>query len=179
MGLFDRIVLALYSMAVSVVAGVLFLVSVGWTRPLTAFAGLFGVSSGRLTVAVVALVFVGVSARMLLLMLRRAPARVGAIVHDSPLGEVRVSLSAIENLVGRTARQVQGVREVKSRVSAGSTGVAVSIRAWVSPDISIPAATDEIQNRVKDYIANVVGVGVEEVRVLIENITSERKSRVE
>ncbi|MCL5046184.1 MAG: alkaline shock response membrane anchor protein AmaP, partial [Actinobacteria bacterium] len=98
-----------------------------------------------------------------------------AIVHETELGEVYVALDAIENLVKKVARQVKGVREVKAKVENNQGGIAIYIRAVVTPETSIPDASLEIQNVLKRYVRDVVGVAVAQTRIAIVNIAGESR----
>jgi len=179
MGIVDRIVLGLYSLSLSVISLAFFLVALGWTSPLALIISSFRNPQGRLAVGTLSLVFFVVSVRFLYYGFRKAH-QGQAVVHESPLGEVRISLGAVENLVSRVARQIQGVRDVRSSVTNTPGGILVTVRSWVSPDVSIPSVSSEMQKSIKNYVANVVGTGVSEIRVLVENITTDsRKSRVE
>lgn len=179
MGIPDRILLALYAMVLTAVSLALFVVSLGWTTPLESLLSVLEDPRGRMALGLSSLAFLAVSLRFLYFGFRRKyPSR--AIIHETPLGEIRVSLGAVENLVKKVARQIHGVRDVRASVANTPEGVVTDIRAWVSPDVSVPEVSENIQKSVGEYVKNVVGVGVAEVRVLVENITTEaRRARVE
>lgn len=179
MGILDRIALALYAFFLAVFSFAMVLVAAGWRRPMDLLGTSLETISGRWVTGIVSLILFLASIRFLYFGFGRRRG-VQTIVHETPLGEVRVSLDAIENLIRRVARQVQGVRDVKPRVVSGPAGLSVSLKVSVSPDISIPEVSDDLQNTIKNYVRNVVGVGVTEVKTFVENITAEAKrSRVE
>ncbi|HHY46462.1 MAG TPA: alkaline shock response membrane anchor protein AmaP [Firmicutes bacterium] len=103
-----------------------------------------------------------------------------AIVRETSLGEVRISLVAIENLVRRVARQVRGVKEVDTLVEIGDDGIRASLSIMVAPDINIPEICDELQARVEQYVRDTVGVDTLKTRINVRNISgTEQRSRVE
>lgn len=102
-----------------------------------------------------------------------------AIVQETELGTVRISLKAVESLVQRAARQVQGVRDVKVDLRTDKQGVAITLTVAVAPDLAIPAVSDEIQHRVAQYITQTVGVIVTRVAVTFRTVTETGKARVE
>jgi len=89
------------------------------------------------------------------------------------LGDVHVSLDAVENLVEKTARHIRGVRGVKVAVQHNDAGVAVMLKIVVSPDSNIPAVTDEVQQRISASIKNTVGVEPTDIRVMVNNIAND------
>lgn len=102
-----------------------------------------------------------------------------AIVQETELGTVRISLKAVEDLVQRAARQAQGVRDVKVDLRSDKQGVFINLIVTVAPDISIPAVSDEVQRRVEQYITQTVGVTVARVTVTFRAVAELSRSRVE
>ncbi|MCR4397432.1 MAG: alkaline shock response membrane anchor protein AmaP [Firmicutes bacterium] len=178
-GLFDRVVLTLYTFFLALFSLTMLCVSLGWSYPLALLGTSLGTVSGRWATGLVSLVLFSASLRLLYAGFRRRRGS-QSVVHETPMGDVRISLDAVEDLVKRVGRQVSGVRDVKARVASGSAGLRVLVRLTASPDISIPQMSDELQTTVKNYVKNVVGVGVSEVQVHVDTITAEsRRSRVE
>jgi uncharacterized alkaline shock family protein YloU len=179
MRLFDRIVLAIYTLSLGALSVIFILMSLGWHLPMEVVGTSLSDPQGRLLVGIIALFYLVISARFIYFAFKRKYSG-QTVVHETALGEVRVTLDAIENLVKKVARQVQGVREVAGRVYMGPAGIRVALSVVVSPDISIPSVSNEVQTSVKSYVRSVVGVDVSEVSVFVENITAEaRRSRVE
>jgi len=179
MRIFDRVVLAVYTLTLDVFAVIFVLMAFGWRVPLDIVRTSLENAQGRWLVGLISSFYLAMSLRLIVYAFRRKYAG-QAVVHDTSLGEVRISLDGIENLVRKVARQVQGVREVRGNVQMSPDGLRVSLSIVMSPDISIPSVSSEVQTTVKSYVRNVVGVEVAEVRVQVENITAEvRRSRVE
>ena len=105
---------------------------------------------------------------------RRNNAGGKAVVHDYKLGQVRISVLAIENLVKKAVGQLPGVKEVKPRVVEHQKGMGLHIRVVVTPDISIPEVSREIQQKVQEYLAQTTGITVSEIKVIVDNISSTR-----
>lgn len=179
MGLFDRIILTIYTFALTFLSAVFLAMAAGWSVPLDVIRDILRHEQGRLVVGLTAGAFFVASVRLLYFAFRRRG--IGqAIRHDTEMGEVKVSLAAIENLVTRVARQQRGIREVRPSAEIRNGAVAVTLRAAVTPDVSIPELSLLLQKEIARHVRNVAGVDVAEVRVLISNITSEhRRSRVE
>lgn len=159
-------------------AALLVLAALHLVAPETWLANALQTPGGRITVGVWGFVFFVVSVRLIYsaLFMRVAGE---AVLHTTELGEVRISLDAVENLVRRVARSIKGVRDIKATVTNGPDGLVVFLRGVMSPEISVPVASEEIQQAVKSYVHRVVGVEVVEVRIAVDNISNESRRRID
>ncbi|MBE3590668.1 MAG: alkaline shock response membrane anchor protein AmaP, partial [Firmicutes bacterium] len=112
MGLVDRIILTIYTFALAFFSLAIVLLALGWDEPQSLLAAAVATQSGRVALGLAGLVFFAVSVRLLYFAFNR-PNRHRAVVHEAELGEVRISLEAVENLVARVARGIKGVRDVR------------------------------------------------------------------
>lgn len=168
-----------FALGMAAVSALAIVAALGWQVPLVWLERALGSGGGRAGIALVSLVFLAVSLRFLYFGFRRRSA-IQTLVHETPLGEVRVSLAAVESLVQRTSRQVKGVREVRPWVASKPEGLAIALRTVVSPDVNVPEVASELQRTIKHAVQTVVGVAATEVRVFVENISSEpRRGRGE
>ncbi len=102
------------------------------------------------------------------------------VIYQTQFGEIRITVSAIENLALRACKKVKGVRDAHVGVRADKlTGLDVYIEVTVSPDMAIPQVKAEIETKVSDYIYETVGMRVNSVKVLITKIAAETRTRVE
>lgn len=181
MGILDRIVLELMTIGLAFVAAVAVLMALGWLAPLNQLQYALSATNGRWAVGLVGLVYLVGAVRFILygFARRRYPSQ--TLTQDTELGEVRVSLGAVESLVKKVAHQVRGVRDIHAWVGKNADGgIDVELQVVVSPESNIPSLSDEIQTSVRDYVHNVVGVTVGQVKVLVENISNEaRRGRVD
>jgi uncharacterized alkaline shock family protein YloU len=177
--LFDRIVLTIYTFSLAFLSLAFLSLSFGLNSPLFYLENALGTSGGAWGIGIIAFIFFIASIRLLYYAF--GPRRKGGtVIRENEMGEVRISLSAIENLVRKVVRQVEGVRDVRAAVAVPPTGLVVHARVSVSPDVAIPEVSDDIQTSVKNYVNNIVGINVIEVRVLVDNITNEtRRTRVD
>jgi uncharacterized alkaline shock family protein YloU len=178
-GIIDRIILTVYTMALLVCSGLAVLIGLGWARPAGAIRVALDTLNGRLSIGAVGLIFFVSSVRLLILAFRRRqPGQ--SVVHETDLGDVNISLDAIENLVQRVARQMRGVRDVRPQVGLSADGLHASMRVWVSPDVNIPELARDLQEEVGRSVQGVVGVALAGLDIRVENITTEtRRGRVD
>ena len=92
------------------------------------------------------------------------------VLQTSEYGEIRIAIVAIENMVLRVVQQTQGVKDNGRRVSYSPDGLIIQVKIKVMPDLELPELVNGLQVRVKNYVEEITGIIVHEVRVLVENI---------
>lgn len=176
MGPFDRGLLAVYALFITLLSSLFAAVLLGWAAPLFWLREyLYPDRADVLWTTIAGLILAGV--RLFWVSLRR-PEGKHVVLAESALGQVKVSLQAIESLVEKVVSQVSGVREVKPRIILVPQGVGIQVRVAVTPDVNVPEASLEIQNRVKERVLEVTGITINQVKVSVENIAA-HKPRVE
>jgi len=175
----DRGLIIIHALAAALFSLLFLVMSFGWLLPLDFFRTSLTDQYGRLLFGFLGAAFFLISLRLLYSSTERISGK-QAVVHETPLGQVKVSVHAIENLTKKVARQIRGVRDVKAYVAVGNgSEINVQIRTTVSPEINIPALTTEIQQTIKEYIFDVVGITVASVKVFVDNISADVRSRIE
>lgn len=179
MGVLDRMVLTLYTISLAIISFlmVLFAAAPDWV-PVAKWLDEARGTSSRVAIFGAGLAFFLVSVRLIIFAFSR---RGGgqAVVHETALGDVRISLDAVENLVRRVARGVKGVREVRPAVTLANGALVVELRGVISPEVSIPDVSEEIQTAIRSYVKRVVGVEVAEIRLHVDNISNEARRRLD
>ncbi len=176
MGLFNRLLLLLYSLSIMTALFILGLAVAGWTTPIKLLQTYLTGYNERIIIGVIIAVLLIISIKFFLQALSVEKKPVQAVVHETELGQIRVSVEAIENLIYRVIKQIGGVADIKPRVTCLPEGINIFLRVVLSPEVNIPETSDEIQNRVRDYISEVAGVKVQSVKILVDSITPEVKS---
>jgi len=179
MGLFDRIILTVMTLIVAAISAVTIMLAAGWLIPLEVFWTSLKDDVGRWLIGILAGITFIISVCFIYYGFHRSGVD-QTLVHESELGEVRISVTAVESLVRKVARQVKGVRGVRGWVQADGGRLSVRLRTVISPDVSVPEVSGDIQRAVRDCLRNVVGVEAGDVKVFVENISNEaRRGRVE
>lgn len=112
-----------------------------------------------------------VVALILLILGLRSSKKVGnAVLKGSEYGEVLISITAVENMVLRVVQQTQGIKDVSRQVLFTPDGLVVRVRIRVMPDIALPGLISELQSKIKEYLEEITGIVVHEVKVMVENI---------
>lgn len=178
MKMYERALLVIYPLTWVALALVVVMVAAGWNVPLDKVQQALATTVNRWGLGAGAGVILVVALKLFLDNFRQ-PAVVQALVRQSSLGEVRITLSALENLVVRGAHSVKGVRDVRPRVRITPEGVAVFVQASVTPESRIPEVSAELQNAIKESLEQTAGIEVLEARILVDGIGHEPKGRVE
>lgn len=176
MGPFDRALLAVYTFFLTLLFALFSAVMLGWPAPMFLLRDIFYPGRPEVFWPLMALLILS-GGRLFWISLHKPRGR-HVVLAESALGQIKVSLQAIENLVEKVVSQINGVREVKPRMVSLPQGVGILVRASVTPDVNVPEVSVEIQNRVKERVFEVTGLSVNTVKVSIENISAQ-KPRVE
>ncbi len=173
MGIVDRVVLSLYAFALTVVSFMVVLTSFGWNAPVNLIVETLKTPSGRTATGIVSGLIFLAGLRFIYYGFKRAPAQ--AVVHDTGMGEVNISLVAVRSLVTRVASRTPGVREVRTRVqlNGSGTGIMVALDLKVASDANLPDLADKVQKATSSYVHDIVGVTVDSVKVSVSDISLE------
>lgn len=175
---FDRFILAVYSLFISVLFILFSAVMLGWPAPLILLRDVFYPGRPEVFWPVMAVVIL-IGARLFWVSIYRPQKKPHHVVlAENALGQVNLSLSAVEDLSNKVAGKIHGVREVSSQMVEVPQGVGLKIQASVTPDINVPSASAEIQNMIKEKVFEITGLQVNSVEVHIQSI-SVKKPRVE
>lgn len=175
---FDRVILALYSLFITVLFILFSAVMLGWPAPLILLRDVFYPGRPEVFWPIMVVVIL-IGARLFWVSLYIPQRKTHHVVlAENALGQVNLSLSAVEDLSNKVAGKIHGVREVSSQMVEVSQGVGLKIRASVTPDINVPSASAEIQSTIKEKIFDITGLTVSSVEVHIESISA-TKPRVE
>lgn len=101
------------------------------------------------------------------------------IIHENPLGQVKISLAAIDGMIHRLLEQKEGISRINTSLWAEEAGLSIRVKADVSPDLKLPGETRSLQEEIKEYIQETAGVNVEKVEILVNAVESKPQLRVE
>ena len=176
MGIFDRIILTIYTFVLTFFA--LGVVLIGLRLfPMDLIGTGITYLYGRWEASLVGAVFFLVSIRLLLAGSRSQHNKVDTLVLHNPMGDVHVALDAVENLVAKAARHAQGVRGVKVKAVNNDKVLNGAVQAVISPDNHVPAVTAEIQQLITEHVKHTIGIELTNVRITVENISNDFKGK--
>lgn len=80
------------------------------------------------------------------------------IAFENPDGQVTISLSAIEDFIKRSMKQLPEVKESRPNVRASKKGITIVNKVVLFSDTNIPETTEKIQSIVKTRVQDMLGV---------------------
>ncbi|MFZ5626449.1 MAG: alkaline shock response membrane anchor protein AmaP [Bacillota bacterium] len=168
----DRFLLAVYSFIVGLGMVILALYSLGWNLPAFLLEESMGSSNFRYAMFVLAVILFLLSVRFLISVFERRVIP-HILIKDNPLGQVHISVEAITGLVSRTAFQLPGVRDCRAQLAMTPAGLQILIRLTVSGELNLPELLTSLQEEIKQRLAQVVGLEVNQIRILVTSLQPE------
>jgi uncharacterized alkaline shock family protein YloU len=95
-----------------------------------------------------------------------------AVSKKTGIGEVRISIPALETISLSSVRKLDGIKDTRVTVKNAGDGVSIDMKVVLFADTVIPLLSEDIQTRVKEAVENSTGIKVYDVRVLVDNIHS-------
>jgi len=99
-----------------------------------------------------------------------------AVLKGSEYGEVIISIAAVESMVLRVVEQINGIKDISRKAVFTNEGFIITIKIGVKQDVALPGLISELQARTKEYVEEITGIKVLEVKVNVENINSEQSA---
>lgn len=90
-----------------------------------------------------------------------AAKRARTVVLQNPMGQVLVSLPAIEDFSRVLKGRIEGLREIKGRVVYTRKGLKVTARITILSDFSIAEITQKVQEEIRHYIQKTLSIDQE------------------
>ncbi len=83
------------------------------------------------------------------------------VMLESPMGDIMVSLSAIEDFSKIVKNQVAGVKDIKGKVYSKKNGLKVIAKVTLYSDRAVSDVTQEVQEAIIKYIQYTLGIAAE------------------
>ena len=97
---------------------------------------------------------------------------------ENPDGEIRITFSAIEDMLKKSTSHIEGIEDIRPMVIEGKKGLEILSRVSVTEDVSIPQITMRIQDVIKSQVRDVLGIEeMGAIRTHIYKIASKSKSK--
>ena len=118
---------------------------------------IYSTPNTRLALGITGVLLIFISVLVLQIAMGRIR-REKTIAFENPDGQVTISLTAIEDLIKRSLKQLPEVKELRPGVRANKRGISVVNRVTLYSDVNIPETTEKIQNIVKSRVHDMLGV---------------------
>lgn len=95
------------------------------------------------------------------------------VVQPTEMGELRIAVSAIENLILKCVETHKEVKVQDIAITNRRGAVSVQLRVTMDSNVSIPHAVEQIQTQVKRYLAASSGIEVRDISVSVDRTEGE------
>lgn len=117
-----------------------------------------------------------VSLVLIVLPRRYAPHRRAFVVQPTELGELRIAVSALENLILKCVETHREVKVLHMAISNRRGAVNVDMHVSMNSNVSIPHAVEQMQTQIKRYIAASSGIEVRGISVSVERASGDENA---
>lgn len=98
----------------------------------------------------------------------RRTKRKGFVMQTTDLGELSISIRAIDNLVQKCVAKHEELHVTSTTLDNTRDGLVISMRINLASGVNIPLAVTALQKQIKQYVTACTGVDVHEVRVQVD-----------
>lgn len=92
-------------------------------------------------------------------------------------GEITITFETIKSIVYKAVYQIRGFKEIKVFVKPQGDKISIMIKGVILPELNIPQTVIEVQKLVKEKVEALVEIPVEEVKVVVENLSTTARLR--
>lgn len=177
MSIFDRIMLFFSAIMMAVASAVAFLISRNGSMFTSFFARVHDLVWGSWA----STLFLGLIVLVLIFFLLSLAARseskgqrsARSIVKTTAMGEVRVSLNAIEDLVSKVAKNEKCIRDAKSSVYGDSENMSIDLKIEVAAGVNIPDLCSRLEGNLIATVDQMMGLVPKHIHFDIANVTGD------
>ena len=102
----------------------------------------------------------------------RTKQKITATIHQTALGQIEITIPALEALVCKAVQTFKEIDVVKPILELKENKLTVVLKIKVNPDLDIPQTTAELQHVIKDYITETTGTSIHTIKVEVAQINS-------
>jgi uncharacterized alkaline shock family protein YloU len=139
---------------------------------------LYSDSLTRVVVSVIVVVIVLMSLMLMFYGIRKRKPK-SAMIRNTGLGAVFISINAIEEMTMRHMTAHEAVRNVKASISIKDSKANISARLALAEGSNIPEVLLSLQTSLKEHIEVLSGIEVNKILLLVEKTSQVVKARVE
>lgn len=129
----------------------------------------------RFLIGIVGALLIIISAGFILHLLEGLFRKERDIILSGSSGQIKVSLSAIEDVVRRCGRQFLDVKELRSRIVIRRKGLNILSKVTLYAGVNIPEITERLRSLIRERLGKVLGIE-DEIKVTIHVVNVVEKS---
>ncbi|MDD2620670.1 MAG: alkaline shock response membrane anchor protein AmaP [Syntrophomonadaceae bacterium] len=172
-----RLVLFLYNLLLACLAGIVVAAAAGRPEPLYYIRLALSTPQNRVVLGTIAILILVLALFLLFAGIKRTSKPDETILVKSELnGQVSITVPAIKLIIMRAVKKVEGVRDIRPAVSNAQDGLVVYLHMMINPEHNVPEMSRKLQEVVKQYLEEIGGLQVSEVKVLVDDFNVAQKS---
>ncbi|MGS0764037.1 alkaline shock response membrane anchor protein AmaP [Syntrophomonas curvata] len=171
-----RLLLFVYNLLLIIVAGMAVAASIGRPEPVAYIELALSTPQNRIIVGLVGVILLVVGVLVFLSTIKLEPRAKSVEVERSLAGEVSITVPAIKIIIMKAVKKIEGIKEIRPVVTNGADGLQVYLHMMINPDISVPELSKKVQDVVREYLENIGGLKVAEVKVLVDDLNPGAKT---
>ncbi|MBQ7455410.1 MAG: alkaline shock response membrane anchor protein AmaP [Clostridia bacterium] len=98
------------------------------------------------------------------------------VTQPTELGELRIAVPAIENLILQCVETHKEVKVQKMRITNRRGAINVEMLVSMNSNVSIPHAVEQLQTQIKRYLAASSGIDVRDISVSVERAVGDKNA---
>lgn len=102
------------------------------------------------------------------MLFRHKKGKRGFVAQATEIGDMHISLKAIEKLVSKCAEPYSELKLTGVSLEEEKQSLIVKLKVCLNSGISVPLAVGALQRQIKQYVTDCTGVDVKEVRVQVD-----------
>lgn len=139
---------------------------------------LYGDNFTRLMVSIVVIAIIILSFLLMFYGIRRNKPK-SALIKNTGLGGVFISVNAIEEMAMRHIASHEAIRNVKTTIKIRDSKANISAKIAIAEGTNIPELLLSLQTSLKEHIEVLAGIQVNKILLLVEKTSQVAKARVE
>ncbi|HHW60632.1 MAG TPA: alkaline shock response membrane anchor protein AmaP [Syntrophomonadaceae bacterium] len=172
MPVITRLLLFLYNVLLIFIAGMLAAAGLGRPEPLQWIEYILATPTNRLVTAIVGLILLVLGIIGLVYSLKSESSEEGVPVANNFWGQVSISVAAIKVIIAKAVKEVEGVKDVRAKISSSPRGVVVELQMNVNPELPVPELTKNVQEKVQEYLEKTAGLEIDKIKVLVDDLNT-------
>lgn len=164
-----RLVVILYNLVLMALAGAAVAAAMGRPEPLEYINTALSTPENRVIFGTIAVVLIVVSVTALASALKFTEPGKAINVDSTLAGDVSITVPAVNVIIMKAVKKVQGVRDIRPSVSEGVDGLVVKLHMMINPDHPVPEMSRQVQEVVRQQLEETGGLKVSQVRILVDD----------
>lgn len=140
--------------------------------------GSLGVVGAKIAGGVALALYLALSVATLLILIRRKKRVERGFITVGPddKGKVRISVSAVEQMVRQSVRTIDGITDMRVNIEGLDDAIGITIDAVIASGAHVPTITANMQRAITQFVEVNCGVAVQSVAITINAVSGKGES---